>query len=64
MTRVLVLNAGSSSLKWSVLDAATEAVVVQGAESWAEQYPGRHAAAARAVLRRPGQRWGARRRWD
>jgi acetate kinase len=52
MTRVLVLNAGSSSLKWSVLDAATEAVVVQGTESWAEQDPGRHAAEARAVLRR------------
>ena len=52
MTRVLVLNAGSSSLKWSVLDAATEAVAVQGTESWAEQDPGRHAAEARAVLRR------------
>ena len=33
MTRVLVLNAGSSSLKWSVLDAATEAIAVQGTES-------------------------------
>jgi acetate kinase len=52
MTRVLVLNAGSSSLKWSVLDAATEEVAVQGTESWAEQDPGRHAAEARAVLRR------------
>jgi len=52
MTRVLVLNAGSSSLKWSVLDVATEAVAVQGTESWAEQDPGRHAAEVRAVLRR------------
>ena len=52
MTRVLVLNAGSSSLKWAVLDAATEAVAVQGTESWAAQDPGRHAAAARAVLQR------------
>jgi acetate kinase len=52
MTQVLVLNAGSSSLKWSVLDTATEAVAVQGTESWAEQDLGRHAAEARAVLRR------------
>ena len=52
MTRVLVLNAGSSSLKWSVLDAATDLVEVQGADSWAEHDPGRHAAAVRAVLQR------------
>jgi acetate kinase len=51
MTRVLVLNAGSSSLKWAVLDAATEAIAAQGATSWAEQDPRRHAAEVQAVLR-------------
>jgi acetate kinase len=31
---VLILNAGSASLKWVVLDAQTEAIVRQGAASW------------------------------
>ena len=53
MTRVLVLNAGSSSLKWAVLDAATEAVAVQGTESWAEQDPMRHAAVQALLQRLP-----------
>jgi acetate kinase len=53
MTRVLVLNAGSSSLKWAVLDAATEAVAVQGTESWAEQDPMRHAAVQALLHRLP-----------
>jgi len=32
VSRVLVLNSGSSSLKWSVLDAETESTVVEGVE--------------------------------
>jgi acetate kinase len=34
MSRVLVLNAGSSSLKWSLLDAGTEIVEADGNEDW------------------------------
>jgi acetate kinase len=34
MRRVLVLNAGSSSLKWSLLEAATERVEAEGNEVW------------------------------
>ena len=48
---VLVLNAGSSSLKWTVLDAATEGVVTQGGASWEGTEGGRHAAEMAAVLR-------------
>jgi acetate kinase len=50
-TQVLVLNAGSSSLKWTVLDAATEAVLTHGATSWQGAEGGRHAAEMSAVLR-------------
>jgi acetate kinase len=32
--RVLVLNAGSSSLKWSLLEAATENIEAEGNEDW------------------------------
>ena len=32
--RVLVLNAGSSSLKWSLLEAATEKIEAEGNEDW------------------------------
>jgi hypothetical protein len=60
MTRALVLNAGSSSRKWSVLDAATEAVAVQGTESWAEQDPLRHALSQFADALTPGVVLGAR----
>jgi acetate kinase len=42
MTRVLVLNAGSSSLKWVVLDAGAEAVQRQGAPAWDGLEGGRH----------------------
>jgi acetate kinase len=42
--RVLVLNAGSSSLKWVVLDAQSEAVQQQGTASWEGTEGGRHAA--------------------
>jgi acetate kinase len=34
VSRVLVLNAGSSSLKWSLLDAATEELEAEGNEPW------------------------------
>jgi acetate kinase len=34
MKEVLVLNAGSSGLKWTVLDADTEALVSHGATTW------------------------------
>jgi len=47
MAYVLVLNAGSSSLKWSLLDAATERAEAQGEEPWTG---GREA--ARAALDR------------
>jgi acetate kinase len=45
--RVLVVNAGSSSLKHALVDAAAGAVVGRGEERWDpdEHEPGRHAAA-------------------
>ncbi|MGI9149355.1 MAG: acetate/propionate family kinase [Chloroflexota bacterium] len=46
----MVLNAGSSSLKWTVLDADTEATLTQGSTSWQGTEGGRHEAALRAVL--------------
>ncbi|HEY3063587.1 MAG TPA: acetate/propionate family kinase [Chloroflexota bacterium] len=42
MQRVLVLNAGSSSLKWVVLDAATEESLEQGTATWQGAEGGRH----------------------
>jgi acetate kinase len=47
---VLVLNTGSSSLKWVVLDAASEAVVQDGAASWEGTEGGRHEAELAAAL--------------
>ena len=52
MTHVLVLNAGSSSLKWAVLDASSEAVIVQGAATWNGEEGGRQEAELRAILER------------
>jgi acetate kinase len=49
---VLVLNAGSSSLKWVVLDAQTEAVQDKGEASWEAGDAGRHAAELTAALER------------
>jgi acetate kinase len=43
MRHVLVLNAGSSSLKWVVLDADSETVVVDGLASWHTSHDDRHA---------------------
>ena len=42
MPRVLVLNTGSSSLKWVVLDAATEEAREQGTATWQGTEGGRH----------------------
>lgn len=51
MTRVLVLNAGSSSLKWSVFDAASENVLQQGSARWQAEVDGRqHAVEVKAAL--------------
>lgn len=50
MKRALVLNAGSSSLKWSLLDAASEAIVAQGDRRWDEPSPERHAAEMRDLV--------------
>jgi acetate kinase len=51
LNRVLVLNSGSSSLKWSVLDAASEAVVGEGSATWDGAEPGRHEAEIADALR-------------
>src|SRR5919205_4019038 len=48
---VLVLNSGSSSLKWVVLDADSEAVQQQGTASWEGTEGGRHAAELASALR-------------
>lgn len=47
---VLVLNAGSSSLKWLVLDAQSEAIQKQGAASWEGTEGGRHESEMIAAL--------------
>ena len=49
--QVLVLNAGSSSLKWVVLDAPTRQVVTQGDARWEGTEGGRHEAELLAALR-------------
>ena len=52
---VLVLNTGSSSLKWVVLEAGSETVQDQGEASWASGDPAGHDAELRAALERaPG----------
>jgi acetate kinase len=52
MARVLVLNTGSSTLKWSVLDAADESLVTEGDLAWDESDPTRHKPEVEAALRR------------
>ena len=47
---VLVLNAGSSSLKWVVLDAQSEAVRDHGEASWQGTEGGRHQTELHAAL--------------
>jgi acetate kinase len=49
--RVLVVNAGSSSLKHALVDADTEAILHEGDDRWEpDASPGRHAQALRAAL--------------
>ncbi len=49
--RVLVVNAGSSSLKHALVDAGTDAIVRRGEERWdPDAGAGRHGAALRAAL--------------
>ncbi len=50
VSRVLILNAGSSSLKWSVLDARSERVEDGGAISWQDADPNRHDEEVRRTL--------------
>ena len=50
MNEVLVFNAGSSSLKWTVLDADTEALGSHGATTWNSTDGGNYGAEVRAVL--------------
>jgi acetate kinase len=49
--RVLVVNAGSSSLKHALVDTRSDAILVRGEERWEPSgEPGRHARALRAAL--------------
>jgi acetate kinase len=50
--RVLILNAGSSSLKWSILDVDRSTVIDSGNSAWHGDGTERHAAEARELLRR------------
>src|SRR6266852_7865253 len=52
MQKVLILNAGSSSLKWLVLETDGETVRQEGAASWAGQEQGRHEREILAALER------------
>jgi acetate kinase len=55
--RVLVVNAGSSSLKHALVDAATDAILERGEERWEPGAgDGRHAGALRAALAGAGDR--------
>jgi acetate kinase len=55
--RVLVVNAGSSSLKHALVDAATDAILEHGEERWEPgASAGRHAAALAAALADAGGR--------
>lgn len=49
--RVLILNAGSSSIKWSVLDVAGPAVISDGNHSWSDADPAAHQADIEQAIR-------------
>src|SRR4030088_1591268 len=49
---VLVLNTGSSSLKWVVLDAESDEVQHKGEASWEDSQVSRHELELRAALER------------
>ncbi len=50
LRRVLILNAGSSCLKWSVLDVDRAQTLDQGAQAWAGAEPADQVEVIRAVL--------------
>jgi len=50
--RVLVLNSGSSTLKWALLDGSSRATVQAGTEEWAATPPAGRGEIVRATLRR------------
>lgn len=50
--RVLVLNAGSSTMKWSVLDAWTRVILAAGREDWRSPETPARAAQVEAIVRR------------
>jgi acetate kinase len=52
MQQVLILNSGSSSLKWMVLDADTEVVQQEGTASWDGEVQGGHEDEILAALER------------
>ena len=52
--RVLVLNAGSSSLKWLVLDALSEGILQQGGATWDGTEGGRHPVELASALNEVG----------
>jgi acetate kinase len=55
--RVLVVNAGSSSLKHALVDTSDEAIVVRGEARWdPDASPGRHAQALRAAIADAGEK--------
>ena len=55
--RVVVVNAGSSSLKHALVDSDAEQIIVSGEERWApDERGGRHAAALAAALADAGGR--------
>jgi acetate kinase len=51
---VLVLNSGSSSLKWAVLDAGSEQVLRDGTARWEDAEGGRHAAEIERAFQQVG----------
>jgi acetate kinase len=50
MPRVLILNAGSSTLKWGVLDASTRAVSASGTTTWSADNSSAQASALGSTL--------------
>lgn len=51
MKRILVFNSGSSTLKWTLLDAKDESTLAEGVESWAVAGEARRIEQIQAVLR-------------
>jgi len=51
VNRALVLNAGSSTLKWVVLNARTKAVLAKGTTDWSARDASEHSAVLQTALR-------------